>query len=191
MLNQGLFNLYNWGNLILGTLPNAPWTLRFSILVGGSKHFSLSCVSTEDNISNTFSYFFPWPREVSSNIGWSVLCWTLKGHHSQLSFSYFYRAHSSLVFSENFSQPGLPGSSTLPPQLKKFFELWFGSPSLFCSLENPKAGRCGTVVLILSISFFLRTPVFVAWYPITWKMLFHIILVIFIAFHFYFFVMGW
>ena len=99
VLNQGLFNLYNWGNLILGTLPNAPWTLRFSILVGGSKHFSLSCVSTEDNISNPFGYFFPWPREVSSNIGWSVLCWTLKGHLSQLSFSYFCRAHSSLVFS--------------------------------------------------------------------------------------------
>ena len=41
MLPQGPFDLYNWGSLLLGTLPlpHAPWTLRFSILVGGSKHF--------------------------------------------------------------------------------------------------------------------------------------------------------
>ena len=96
VLNQGPFNLYSWGNPLLGTLPNAPWTLRFSILVGGSKHLLLPCVSTKHNISNTFGYFFPWPREVSSNMGWSVLCWTLKGHLSQL---YFCRAHSPLVFS--------------------------------------------------------------------------------------------
>ena len=87
MLHQGPFDLYNWGSLLLGTLPlpHAPWTLKFSILVGGSKHFSQPCVSTKCNVSNTSGCFFPWPREVSSNMGWSVLCWTLRGHLSHLS----------------------------------------------------------------------------------------------------------
>ena len=42
-------------------------------------------VSTKCNVSNTSGCFFPWPREVSSNMGWSVLCWTLRGHLSHLS----------------------------------------------------------------------------------------------------------
>ena len=102
VLHQGPFDLYNWGSLLLGTLPlpHAPWTLKFSILVGGSKHFSQPCVSTKCNVSNTSGCFFPWPREVSSNMGWSVLCWTLRGHLSHLSSATsFCRAHSSLAFS--------------------------------------------------------------------------------------------
>ena len=101
VLPQGPFDLYNWGSLLLGTLPlpHAPWTLRFSILVGGSKHFFPALCKHQMQCLQYFWLLLSLALGSFLKHGLISTLLNTKGTSFTSVLSYFCRAHSSLAFS--------------------------------------------------------------------------------------------